>query len=31
MLILEEYWLAMSKDDNVGLVCVKAGDNKIGD
>ncbi len=31
MLILEERWLAMPKENKVGLVCVNAGYNKIAD
>jgi hypothetical protein len=30
MLILEERWLAMPKENRVGLVCVNAENNKIG-
>ncbi len=31
MLILEEDWLAMPKENRVVFVCVYAGNNKIGD
>jgi hypothetical protein len=31
MLILEECRLAMPKDNTFGLVCVNAGNNKVGD
>jgi hypothetical protein len=31
MLILEECWLAIPKEDNLGLVLVNAGVNEIGD
>jgi hypothetical protein len=31
MLILAESWLAISKKNRVGLVCVNAGNNKVGD
>jgi hypothetical protein len=31
MLILGECRMAVHKEDNLGLVCVNAGNNKIGD
>jgi hypothetical protein len=31
MLILEERWLAMSKEDRIGLVWVNTDNNQIGD